>query len=202
VSSTLVLITLTVLVSVAAFGQPNLLHRLILWPPAIARNGQYYRLLSYGFIHADGQHLLFNMLTLYFFGSVMERLYQAELGRFGFYAFYCGGLLVSILPSYLRNRDNPEYRSLGASGAVSAVVFAFILLQPWAMILVFGIPLPAVIYAALYVAYSFYMERRGTDHVNHSAHLWGAAYGVVFTVLMEPRVLAVFVEALRHPPWR
>jgi membrane associated rhomboid family serine protease len=110
--------------------------------------------------------------------------------------------VVSILPTYLRNRANPAYRSLGASGAVSAVLFAFILLRPWSTILVFFFPLPAVIYAALYVAYTFYMERRGRDNVNHSAHLWGAAYGVAFTVLMEPRVLGAFVQALTHPGLR
>ncbi len=201
-SSTLVIVAITCLVSLLAFGKPDLLRRLILWPPAISRDHQYYRLLSYGLIHADGQHLLFNMLTLYFFGTVMEGLYQRYLGPFGFYGFYCGGLVVSILPTYLRNRANPAYRSLGASGAVSAVLFAFILLRPWSTILVFFFPLPAVIYAALYVAYTFYMERRGRDNVNHSAHLWGAAYGVAFTVLMEPRVLGAFVQALTHPGLR
>jgi membrane associated rhomboid family serine protease len=115
--------------------------------------------------------------------------------------FYAGGLLVSILPSYLANRNNPAYRSLGASGAVSAVLFAFILLQPWAILYVFFIPAPAIVFAVAYVAYSVWAERRARDNVNHNAHLWGAAYGVVFMLVMEPRVLRVFWRQLMHPPF-
>jgi len=165
----------------------------------VSRDHQYYRLVTYGFLHADPQHLLFNMITLYFFGNFMEGLYTRYLGPFGFVLFYVGGLIASILPTYLRNRNNSSYRSLGASGAVSAVLFAFILLQPWATIYVFVIPVPAILYAVAYTAYTFYMERHGRDNINHSAHLWGALYGVVFTIAMEPRVLNLFFSSLTHP---
>ncbi len=198
---TLVLIALTCAVSFFAWKQPALLDRLILWPPAIARGKEYWRLLSYGFIHADGQHLLFNMITLYFFGSAMEN-YLSQLGLpwpWGFVGFYLSALLVSVLPSYLRHRNDPGYRSLGASGAVSAVLFAFILIQPWSLIIVFVVPVPAIVYAALYVGFSIWMERRGRDNVNHSAHLWGAGYGVLFTVLLQPRVVEHFFNALMNP---
>ena len=198
-SSNLIIIAVTCIVSVMAFSNSRLMQDLILWPPAVSRDKQYYRLLSYGLIHADPMHLFFNMFTLYFFGRVMEQLYNALLGPFGFVIFYAGALVASILPTYLRNRGNSRYRSLGASGAVSATLFAFILLQPWAQILVFVIPMPAIMFAVLYVAYEFWLERQGADNVNHNAHLWGAAYGVLFTILMEPRVLGVFFSQLVHP---
>ncbi|HXD83474.1 MAG TPA: rhomboid family intramembrane serine protease [Rudaea sp.] len=198
-SSTLVIIAVTSIVSIMAFSNSRLLDQLILWPPAISRDKEYYRLLSYGLVHADPMHLFFNMFTLYFFGRVMEQLYNAVLGPFGFVIFYAGALVASILPTYLRNRGNSRYRSLGASGAVSATLFAFILLQPWAQILVFVIPMPAILFAVLYVVYEFWLERQGADNVNHNAHLWGAAYGVLFTIVMEPRVLGFFFSQLVHP---
>ncbi|HEX7111612.1 MAG TPA: rhomboid family intramembrane serine protease [Mizugakiibacter sp.] len=200
-SLTLAIIALTCVVSFLAFRDNTLMQRLILWPPAVARRRQYYRLVSYGLVHADGQHLLFNMFTLFFFGRAMEGLYTRYLGGVGYVLFYVGALVASILPTYAQNRENPNYRSLGASGAVSAVLFAFILVQPWATIFVFFFPLPAILYAVLYVGYSIYMDRRGTDSINHSAHLWGAAYGVAFTLVMEPRILARFLEQLTRLPF-
>jgi len=199
INSNLIIIAVTCLISIIAFNNARLVQQLILWPPALSRDRQYYRLVTYGVLHADPQHLLFNMLTLYFFGNAMEVLYTHFLGPLGFVLFYVGGLVASILPTYLRNRDNSRYHSLGASGAVSAVLFAFILLQPWAKIIVFVVPLPAILYAVLYVAYTFYMERRGTDNINHSAHFWGALYGVVFTIAMEPRIMGLFLSSLTHP---
>jgi membrane associated rhomboid family serine protease len=202
INSNLVIIAVTCLVSILAFNNARLVQQFILWPPALSRDRQYYRLVSYGFLHADPQHLLFNMLTLYFFGNFMEGLYTRYLGPLGFALFYVGGLIVSILPTYLNNLNNARYHSLGASGAVSAVLFAFILLQPWATIYVFFFPLPAILYAVAYVAYTFYMERHGKDNINHSAHLWGALYGVVFTIVMEPRVALLFLTSLIHPQLR
>lgn len=196
---TLIILAITCVVSFMAFKNGRLMDDLILWPPAISRKNEYHRLVTYGLVHADFNHLFFNMLTLFFFGRQMEVFYTGELGTFGFALFYIGALVVSILPTYLRNRGNPNYRSLGASGAVSAVLFAYILLAPWSRIIVFVVPMPAIIYALLYTAYSIYMDRRGLDGVNHSAHLWGAAYGVLFTVLVNPRVLPYFLGALSHP---
>src|SRR5574337_463119 len=174
---TLVIIAITAIVSFMAFKNARLMNDLILWPPAISRQHEYYRLVTYGVVHADFGHLLFNMFTLFFFG----------------------GLVVSILPTYLKNRANPNYRSLGASGAVSAVLFAYILIAPWQLIIVLVIPMPAIVYAVLYTTYSIYMDRRGQGNINHSAHLWGAAYGVLFTILINHRVLPHFLDALLHP---
>lgn len=196
---TLLLIAVTCIVSLIAFSNARAMDALILWPPAIKRRHEYWRLLSYGLVHADGQHLLFNMITLFFFGRAMEGFYAQYLGAFGFAWFYLGGLLVSILPSWWTHRNDSNYRSLGASGAVSAVLFAFILFRPWAMIFVFFLPVPAILYAVAYVAYSIYSEHRGMSPINHSAHMWGAAYGILFTVFMEPRVVVFFVEQLRNP---
>ena len=195
----LVIIAITCLISFIAFGNRPLLERLILWPPAVSRSHQYYRLVTYGVIHASPGHLLFNMVTLFFFGRIMQQLYTHYLGTFGFVAFYVGGLVISILPTFIANRNNPGYRSLGASGAVSSVLFAFILIQPWATIYVYVLPVPAIVYALFYIGYSIYMDRRSSDNVNHSAHLWGAAYGVVFTLIMEPKVFALFLAALANP---
>ena len=196
---TLIIIAITCVVSFMAFNNARLMNDLILWPPAITRSREYHRLMTYGLIHADFNHLLFNMITLFFFGRVMESSYTARLGTLGFALFYIGALVISILPTYLSNRNNPNYRSLGASGAVSAVLFSYILLAPWSRIIVFVLPMPAIIYAVLYVGYSIYMDRRGQGNVNHSAHLWGAAFGVAFTLLVRPEVLSHFLGELAQP---
>lgn len=197
--ATFLLIGVTVLVSWQAFNNRTLMDRLILWPPAIARHRQYDRLVTHGFIHADGQHLLFNMVTLFFFGRAIEPTFASRIGVVGFVLFYLSAIVVAILPTYLRHRTDVRYRSLGASGAVSAVLFSYILFAPWNRIGVFFIPVPAIVYAVLYVGYSIWMDQRGGDNVNHSAHLWGAAYGVLFTVMLEPRVGAAFVQKLLQP---
>ncbi len=198
-SLTVAIIAVTVLVSWLAFNNPRLAERLVLWPPAIDRQHQYDRLVTHGFIHADFQHLLFNMITLYFFGRAVEGWFVPYIGQLGFVLFYLSAILVAILPTYLRHRHDSRYRSLGASGAVSAVLFTFILVQPWSLIIVFVIPVPAIVYGVLYVGYSIWMDRHGHDNVNHSAHLWGAGYGILFTLMMEPRVGPAFLAKLLQP---
>ena len=188
---TLVIIVATTLVSWRAFGDRRLMDRLILWPPAIGRYRQYDRLLTYGFVHADWPHLLFNMITLFFFGQQVERV----AGLLPFLLFYLSAIVVAILPAYLRHKGDAHYRSLGASGGVSAVLFAFIMLSPWSKIVVFPIPfgIPAIAYAVLYVAYSVWMDRQGGDNVNHSAHLFGALYGAIFITATQPGTWPAFL---------
>jgi membrane associated rhomboid family serine protease len=197
--ATLAIILATCAISVLAFKNEKLLNDLILWPPAIKRGKQYYRLVTYGFIHADGMHLLFNMITLYFFGRYIESYMGGSIGTLGFIVFYLSAIVVSILPTYMKNVNNPAYRSLGASGAVSAVLFGFVLLNPWATIIIFVVPCPAILYAVIYIGYSIYMDRQGTDNINHSAHLWGAAYGVLFLAAMDPRIISGFLAQLAQP---
>lgn len=195
---TLALIALTCAFSFSGFQNRALLERLIFWPPAVNR-GEYYRLLSHGAMHADGTHLLFNMVTLFFFGRAVEGFFARYIGLAGFAAFYLSAIVVAIVPSYLRHRNDSRYRSLGASGAVSAVLFAYILLAPWSTIYVFVVPIPAIVYAALFTAYGLYGGRLGHDHINHSAHLWGAGYGILFSLCMEPRLGGVFIQRLLQP---
>ena len=197
---TVALIIITVVVSLLAFSNQKLMSRLIFWPPAMQK-GQYDRFITHGFVHADGAHLLFNMITLFFFGSVIESFYRQYFFDLGFALFYLGGLIFAILPSYLKHKNDFQWASLGASGAVSAVLFAYILFEPWKLIFVFFIPVPAIIFAVLYVAYSIWSGKRGNSHINHSAHLWGAAYGVVVTILIEPRVIPHFLNKLAQLPF-
>jgi membrane associated rhomboid family serine protease len=199
-SSTLIIIGVTCLVSVLALGNPKLLEGMLFWPPALKDKGEYQRLLTYGLVHANFAHLFFNMLTLFFFGGMVERLYQARMGEYGFAFFYTLGLVASILPTWWRHRDDAGYRGLGASGAVVGVLFAAILLDPWMMLYVFySLPVPAIVYGVGYVAYELWADYRGGDRVNHSAHLWGAAYGIGFTLLVDPGIAARFGYLLVHP---
>jgi membrane associated rhomboid family serine protease len=199
-SPTVAIVVLTAAVSLIGLGNPKVIDALLLWPPAMRRNGEAYRLATYGLVHADFTHLLVNMITLYSFGTSMEGFYDDHLGRFGFVFFYVLALIASILPSYVRHRDDPLYRSLGASGAVSAVLFASILFAPWNLLLAFFfIPIPAIVFAVLYVVYSTWSQRKGQDNINHSAHLWGAAFGVGFTLAISPSTWQVFVRNLANP---
>jgi membrane associated rhomboid family serine protease len=194
---TIVITVITVIISMVAFNNPRVIDRLILWPPAIARQREYERLVTHGFIHADGMHLAFNMITLFSFGSVVEGFFIQYIGWAGYALFYLSAIVVAILPTYLRHREDASYRSLGASGAVSAILFGHILLHPSTQVLLFfAIPVNAVVFAVIYIAYSIYMDRRGGDNVNHSAHLWGAGYGVLVMLLMEPRLMGHFLRQI------
>lgn len=195
---TLMIIAVTVAVSLGAWRQPWLMQRLLHWPPAVAR-GEWWRLISHGLIHADGAHLAFNMITLFFFGGVMERALSGRIGAGGFLLFYLAGIAIAALPSQWRHRGDPRFMSLGASGAVSSMLFAYILLQPWAMLLVFVVPVPAIVFAVVYVIYSYWAGQQNRDRINHSAHLWGALWGVVFMVALEPAVIGHFLNALMRP---
>lgn len=197
---TVIIIIITCIISFTAFSSEKIINDLIFWPPMIKEKHQYYRFITSGLIHADIAHLAFNMITLYFFGRLVEEyLFIPRIGKTGYLLFYIAGIIVSEIPSYIRHRNNYSYRSLGASGAVTAVLFSFILLAPWQTIYVFFLPVPAIIFAALYVGYSIYMDRKGGDNVNHSAHLWGAAWGVAFTLLMEPDIISRFLDQLMRP---
>ena len=133
INQTIIIIAVTCLVSYMAWQNKQLMERLIFWSPAI-KQGQYERFVTHGFIHADGTHLLFNMFTFYFFGSIIESFYRDFLGGAGFVVFYLGAIVAAMLPSYFKHKDDRNYMSLGASGAVSAVLFAYILFAPWELL--------------------------------------------------------------------
>jgi len=188
-SLTLIIIIITVLVSISGFSNQKVIDDLIFYPPAVSKRKQWYRFFTCGLIHADFGHLLFNMLSFFFFGPAVERAFQSfnmEAGKWIYLILYVSALMVSLLPTYFRNKENYYYRSLGASGAVSAIIFAGLLLSPGSEVYIFfiPIPIPGFIFAPLYVLLSAWMDRKGGTNINHSAHLWGALYGLAFTVLV------------------
>ena len=195
---TLFIIIITVVVSLLAWQSPQLMQRLIFYPPAVQR-GQVDRFVTYGFIHADGMHLFFNMFTLYSFGQAVQGLFMSKLGSLGFVLFYLAALVVAIMPTYLKQKNNPRYSSLGASGAVSAVIFSYILMNPWSTLLLFVIPVPAIVFAVTYVAYSVWADGQGRGSINHSAHLVGGIFGMLATIAIEPGIVAHFFNQLMHP---
>lgn len=198
----LVIIIITCIISITAFNRPDEMDKLSMWPYMVREHNQYYRFITGGLVHADYMHLGFNMLTLWFFGRNIEIIFQQLFGnKIYFLLFYVLALIVSDIPSYIRHRNNYSYRSIGASGAVSAVVFAAILFQPWATILVFVIPMWAILYGVLFLGYSVYMSRRGGDGINHDAHFWGAIFGVLFPLVLKwDVVVPVFMYQITHFP--
>ena len=176
---TFILIFLTAVVSVVCFGNRRWFDSLAMIPYRVAHDRQWYRAVTYGFVHADYMHLIVNMFVLLSFGQYLERL------------------IASVASDMARHRNDPRYVSIGASGAVSAVVFASIFFNPWSKIYFFGIlPIPGILFGALYVGYEQYLSRRGGDNVNHNAHLWGALYGFVFPLLLEPSLWHAFIRNL------
>jgi membrane associated rhomboid family serine protease len=198
---TISIIAITCLISIAGFSNPKIINELIFWPPAITNHRQYYRFVTCGFVHANFMHLAFNMFTLYFFGRIMELYYMGRLGleHYYFFILYIGALIISVLPTYFKQKNNYDYRSLGASGAVCAVLFAFVLLEPWQTIYVFVIPVPAIVYAVLFLVYSMYMSKKGGGYINHDAHFYGALFGVAFTLILRPHLYSDFINQLMHP---
>jgi membrane associated rhomboid family serine protease len=195
------IIVLTALISVTAFNNPRIMDDLIFWPPAINIRHQYYRFITCGLIHADFVHLLFNMLTLFFAGCGLELYYRGHLGlqHYWYLVLYVSAVVVANIPTYLKRRDDYNYRSLGASGGVCAVLFAFILIAPWYPVYLYFIKMPAILYAVLFLGFTIYMSKRGGDNINHDAHLWGAIYGVLFTIALRPGIVSTFINELQHP---
>lgn len=199
-SLTILLIAATVVISLLAWNNDTLLGKLLMNPFMINRKNEYWRFLTSGFIHADYGHLFFNMLSFYFFGQNIEAVFKEIFGSAGeiyFLILYLGGIILSDVPSYIKNRNNFSYNSLGASGGVSSIIFAGILFFPLDKIYLYGaLGIPGIIYALLYVWYSIAMGRRGGDNINHSAHLYGALFGVIFTIAVFPSVVNIFIQQI------
>lgn len=205
-SITLVIVIITTLISISAFSNERIINELIFYPPSVNR-GQWYRLFSCGLIHADWGHLIFNMLALYMFGRNVENVFNEIFGPSGRYLYllmYILALGASILPSYTKNKDNYHYRSLGASGAVSAVIFSSILFFPLMGIGLFFIPVyvAGFIFGFLYLVISSWLDKRGGGNINHSAHIFGAVFGIAFTIIacriVSFPVLQLFIEQIQN----
>jgi len=179
-----VIFALTILISAIGLKSPRVIDRLILRPYRLVRNREYERLITSGFVHADLGHLIFNLITFYFFAFALERV----IGTMRFVVLYFVGLILSDLGTYFKNRNNPEYASLGASGAILAVMFASIVYFPNQSLFLFPIPvpIPAPLFAVGYLAYSYWQSRVSRGRINHDAHFGGALTGLAFVALTDP----------------
>ena len=196
---TYLIIGITVVVSVIAFQRRDIFNQLKFNAYDIKHFKKYYRFLSYGLVHADWMHLAINMFVLYSFGDIVSQFFDHYFGLKGnvyFLLLYLGGLAFSTLFDFGKYKDDPYYNAVGASGAVAAIVFSSILLYPAGKIFLFFIPIgiPAPLFGILYLGYSVYMGKRGTDNIGHSAHFWGAIYGLIFTVAIKPEFFMLFIQ--------
>lgn len=199
-SITLLIIILTAAVSIPAFNNKQLFYKLDFSPYEVENRKEWYRFLSHALLHGDWMHLIFNMLVLYFFGDHTQAYFEAYAGTKGTFYFillYVGGVAFATLPSYKKHKHNPNYHSVGASGAVSAVLFSSVMFNPANSICLWGILcLPGIIWAVIYLIYSYRKGKQGGDYINHDAHFWGAVYGALFTLLTVPQSIPSFFTQL------
>lgn len=200
---TLILIIVTAASTIYGWNNPSLQSRWMFNPYAVYHGKQYYRFLTSGFIHSNTVHLLFNMIALFFFGGVIERIYTDLYGFWGIFFYlttYLAGIAVANLRTFLKYKNSSYYNSLGASGGVASILFASILYRPTSSIylLFLPIPIPAFILGAVYLIYTYYAAKRAGDNINHDAHLYGSLFGVVFTILLRPVVVLEFFERIKN----
>ena len=191
-SITISIIVLTAIISIAAFNSQKVMDDLIFYPARMnGSSDQWYRFLTYGLIHANAMHIFFNMYALYSFGEIVEKYLfsQPEIfggkGKLFFLLLYVSAIVVSVIPDYFKNKNDYTYRAVGASGAVSAVVFASILLYPQGKMGIMFIPfaIPGYIFGLLFLVVSAYLEKRGNTNIGHGTHVYGALYGLLFTIV-------------------
>jgi membrane associated rhomboid family serine protease len=197
---TYIIIAVTGLVSFLAFQNAGLMEKLQFNAARVVHQKQYYRLISHAFVHVSWTHLLVNMLVLFFFGRNVESYFEDFFGNrstFYFLALYLGGILVSNTWSLIKHKNDYYYNAVGASGAVSAVLFTFIFLDPWEMLYLFAIlPIPGIVFAVGYLIYTYQMGKHKRDNVAHDAHLLGALFGLIFPVVLRPDLLSRFIDLL------
>lgn len=197
---TWIIIGITAIVSYMAFQNGELMEKLQFNAAKIIHQKQYYRLISHAFIHANWPHLIVNMMVLFFFGRNIEAYFGYFFGNRAtlyFLLLYIGGILASNLWGLIKHQNDYYYNAVGASGAVSAVLFAFIFFDPWELLYFFGIiPIPGIIFAVGYLIYSYQMGKRKKDNVAHDAHFLGAVFGFVFPILFQPELFNRFIDKL------
>lgn len=201
---TYILIVFTALISITAFRNQEWFSKLQFNAYQVYHRKELHRLLTHGFLHANWTHLIVNMLVLYFFGPIVEQIMRQILSEamqgwsmLIFMFFYFAAIIVATLLSLYKYKDNVWYNSVGASGAVSAVIFFYIFFNPWEKIYFYGIlPVPGIIMGVLYLIYGHYMSRKGTDNVNHDAHIVGALFGFIFPLFINYHLISVFVNKL------
>jgi len=197
---TIILIVITVAISYAAFKSPKLMDQLQFNASKIVHKNEYHRLVTHAFIHANWEHLFVNMIVLFSFGQAIEVYFKYYFGNnaiLNYAILYLGGILVSNIYALIKHRNNYFYNSVGASGAVSAVLFAAIFFDPWNKIYFFGIlPIPGIVFAALYLVYSYQMSTKQKDNVAHDAHFLGALFGFVFPILLNYQLFESFLDKL------
>ncbi|HTH58039.1 MAG TPA: rhomboid family intramembrane serine protease [Cyclobacteriaceae bacterium] len=201
-SITIILIGITVAISFYSFNRIDLLKRLMLNPYLIKTQGQYYRFITSGFIHKDHSHLLWNMFSFYFFGTAVELYFDSLFGDVGVYYYiflYLSAIVISDLPTYYKHQNNPGHNALGASGGVGSLIFVFILLEPLQSICIyFALCMPGFLFGIGYMAYEYYQGKKGNDNISHDAHLYGAAYGLLFCIAFYPSSLLSFYQQVSH----
>ncbi len=197
----IILIIITGIVSFMAWNNRELFDKLKFNAYYAKNDREWYRFISYGLLHADWAHLLINMFVLWSFSNIVMQFFRMDFGGMAsvyFLLLYIGGIVLSTIYDYFKYNDDIYYNAVGASGAVSAVVFSSIILYPNGKIFFFFIPIgiPAWIFGILYLIYSAYMGRRGADNIGHNAHFWGAVYGIIFTMIINPTYLSHFYQQL------
>ncbi|MEJ0057268.1 MAG: rhomboid family intramembrane serine protease [Bacteroidota bacterium] len=201
-SITLAFLIITVIISFYAFGKPMVQARLMMNPYNIRHKGQYERFITSGFIHKDHMHLIFNMFSFTSSEPAVERDFVILFGSKGNYYFillYLMAIAVSDLPTYFKQQNNPGYNSLGASGGVAAVVFAFIILEPMQYLCIFlALCMPGFVLGSLYIIYSYFQSKRANDHINHDAHLYGSLFGLLFCIIIYPVSIVRFYEQVSY----
>ncbi|WP_293784494.1 rhomboid family intramembrane serine protease [uncultured Pedobacter sp.] len=189
-----VIFVFTIITSLYAFYDHSIYGKFMLHPFSVSKGQNVYTLITSGLVHADWMHLFFNMFTFYAFAFALESM----MGSWRFGLLYFLGLVLSDLPTVIKHKDNFHYNSLGASGAISAVLFSFILFNPVSKIYIMFIPIgiPAWIFGIIYLIYCAYASRNSRDHINHDAHFFGALTGLIFTIIFVPGILQNFITML------
>lgn len=198
--TTIGIIIITSLVSYMAFSRYDLFEKLKFSPPLVLKEKQYYRLFSYALLHAGWGHLLVNMFVLYSFGTAVEKYFSYMFGAkyvLNYLLLYIGAIAFCNARALVKHKHNYWYSAVGASGGVSAVLFASILFDPWGKIYFFGIlPIPGILFGLIYLYYCYSMDKRNQDNVAHDAHFLGAVFGLLFPILMQPDIFNIFINQL------